>query len=880
MHCPKSPAGASTPAGASRYGRRHHVVSPCSHNEQIRETVPGLRIVRGIVSRIGETWCLLAFLSVLVTGCDGCRPGSAPPAEQAANSAPQDDYTTGPPRPLPSDARGAQDALKPGHWFTASQSLRSNQIDARGELRTEAVGAVHRGAADGVRLQSIVCERGVVLPKGQMRRFDVRTLCPRFTTSLGTNLQLRSRFVTGGGGAYVDTMPQLCATMAPEEYFIAVLTHAPERFTRLQTGDWARPFRDPHSGKPTTINYRFVFPDVNSLLTIPSTVLDWTSIAVVIWDDVTIDALTPDQRQAFEDWLQFGGRLVINGSDAAACMASSSFAELLPIASTGNIELEADLASRLLTQWSVVGDDSTEKQIARLRNVTHRIAVGGDLRDGADGVVNTEGLVASRRLGRGVIVQSRFDLTSDWLSNWKSYDSFFNAVILNRPARRFRETETRINSMVASVYDPDVAGNDDSLRLIAEEFVDANVESSHLPAINTGLRFASRDAVLPVSVLAPSALVPIDTEAEIRPAIGSDPIETSPDDTSVGAEPALTRIDVASGVSGWTDDSDVMRRMREILKSESGIVIPKSSLVVRSLSWYLLILVPVNYLVFRLLGRLEYAWLAAPVIAIFGAAWVARSAQLDIGFARSHTELALLELPADYSRGHLTRTIAVYNSLSTRYDIQFSTADAAAAPLDILRDQSAATDVVLQTAIGDGPRLAGFAVGSNQVRLLHTEQILDVGGPIQVVGDNLVNLTSLELADVFVVERMDDHSLRLATVATCSAGGQVRLRFRNLDEVTVSDDLPMQTKLLISDLASGRSLEIGASRIVARVDAALPGMEINPQANQRNIQTIVLAHLNYAALREIQPDENLASTLLDRRPDHLQAPDEPLILDE
>ncbi len=139
----------------------------------------------------------------------------------------------------------------------------------------------------------------------------------------------------------------------------------------------------------------------------------------------------------------------------------------------------------------------------------------------------------------------------------------------------------------------------------------------------------------------------------------------------------LTYVDAVTGISGWSDNSDTINLCRDILKAESGIEIPDSSLVFRSLGWYLLILVPINYLIFRLMGRLEYAWLAVPVIAVGGAIWVARAARLDIGFARSQTELAVLELPANYSRGHLTRIIAIYNSLSSRYDIDFKTIDGA-----------------------------------------------------------------------------------------------------------------------------------------------------------------------------------------------------------
>ena len=42
---------------------------------------------------------------------------------------------------------------------------------------------------------------------------------------------------------------------------------------------------------------------------------------------------------------------------------------------------------------------------------------------------------------------------------------------------------------------------------------------------------------------------------------------------------------------------------------------------------------PFNWLLFKMLGRVEWAWIAAPAIALVRAACVIKLAQLDIGFA-------------------------------------------------------------------------------------------------------------------------------------------------------------------------------------------------------------------------------------------------------
>src|SRR5690606_1118314 len=122
-----------------------------------------------------------------------------------------------------------------------------------------------------------------------------------------------------------------------------------------------------------------------------------------------------------------------------------------------------------------------------------------------------------------------------------------------------------------------------------------------------------------------------------------------------------------SGVGGWNDVSGAADAVRRSLKEAAGISVPKRDFVLRILAVYLVVLVPVNWAFFRLIGRVEWAWIAAPLIAIGGALAVVRLAQLDIGFARSRTEVAVLELQPNHQRGHLTRFTALYTSLSTNY---------------------------------------------------------------------------------------------------------------------------------------------------------------------------------------------------------------------
>ncbi len=130
-------------------------------------------------------------------------------------------------------------------------------------------------------------------------------------------------------------------------------------------------------------------------------------------------------------------------------------------------------------------------------------------------------------------------------------------------------------------------------------------------------------------------------------------------------------------MAAWNDRSGAATAARGALRDAAGISVPRGEFVLQVLAIYLLVLAPVNWGIFRLIGRVEWAWLAAPLIAVAGAFAVIRLAQLDIGFASSLTEVAVAEVQADYPRAHVTRYTALYTSLSTKYKVSFEDPDSA-----------------------------------------------------------------------------------------------------------------------------------------------------------------------------------------------------------
>ena len=167
-------------------------------------------------------------------------------------------------------------------------------------------------------------------------------------------------------------------------------------------------------------------------------------------------------------------------------------------------------------------------------------------------------------------------------------------------------------------------------------------------------------------------------------------------------------------------------------------------------------LVPLNWLLFRLIGRVEWAWVAAPVIADGRAVAVVRLAQLDIGFARSRTEIAVLELQAGYPRAHVTRYTALYTSLSRATTSRSKTRRRCrcrwrSTPVSTANRSESPNHVELRR--DSKTRLAGFQVRSNSTGMIHSEQMFDARRrssscwETTATGFRLVNGTELELRD-------------------------------------------------------------------------------------------------------------------------------------
>jgi hypothetical protein len=278
---------------------------------------------------------------------------------------------------------------------------------------------------------------------------------------------------------------------------------------------------------------------------------------------------------------------------------------------------------------------------------------------------------------------------------------------------------------------------------------------------------------------------------------------------------------------------------------------------------------------------------------------VIKLAQLDIGFVRSRTEIAVLEIQGEYPRAHLTRYDALYTSLTTSYDFRFD--DGGAVALPFAEDQKAenhpsGSDRSLRTLRyrpGEQAVLSGLSILSNSTRQIHSEEMFELGGklalsttPNQVT--RIINQTSLTLRGAGIIKKTASENLQVAWVGTLEPGTVCSLIWipkssardagylwrKQRDEFPLSADRKpqdLQGELNIRpllDLAQQTSgLRPGDVRLVAWTDQELPGMKITPQSPQGRYATLVIAHLAYGESPAPQPDANTAGPPIPS-PDH------------
>jgi len=809
--------------------------------------------------RCAVGWLVWLCLAPAVVGCRGCR--SDDPLTEEEREAKREELKKKEqekpnfeflrfavqPGGVEDKENRQQVFIKPGHWTNASLLSRANNFDFRGELLSETLDMTARP----VPLDEVPFElrttRPVILPKGQGRMLEFSVFAPVETR--GKNVATRLLRGVGGTPVFGETQP--IRPMPPHQYYLLVLALNPDSYSFLKSLDSVTAPNEALIEPLNAHHYRVALPHIKTLAPVPSQTLGWTSIAYVIWDDLEPKKLSTEQQQAMLDWLHWGGQLIVSGPETLPTLKGSFLEEFLPASAGETWQITVDALQTLNAGW--LKGDRVLKAVRAWSGVHLKLAENAATLVASAG----EPLVAERRVGRGRIVLTAFRLSQRELHEWPSFDNFFNACLLRRAPRKFHFTNETL-------------------------FVDwLDGHPSHDAQRVSQVRYFTRDAEAPPKLLgdlvrtraAPTA-PPVDEfqQANQFNRFGMPQIQAGEGEPQYGSGPA-----------GWNDFSGASNVALDALRKAAGITVPDARFVVMVLGAYIAVLVPINWGFFRVLGRVEWAWAAAPVISIGGALAVVYLAQLDIGFARSKSELAVLEVQGTYPRGHLTRYLALYSSLGTRYQLRFD--DQSAAALPFAAGQRRVIGQGLTTvAYRRTPQLAeddevaqvtldGLEISSNTTGMVHSEEMLDAGGGFgwQPLGGNryrLTNDTRFALEGVGVIGPR--HSAWAGLVGA-GAAVTVELLDRKADETDSWSDQLDKSTVTVEQFNDGLNLrsmyrlaqnQIGDGRVggdlcvVGWTADEVAGLTIRPGASQSRQLTLVVGHIDYGPLPAASSDEN------------------------
>lgn len=835
-------------------------------------------------------WLVCLLVLTTSSGCRGClRKGSEELSREEVEKRAReqkDAIQASQLRSLPADAEVRTLSAKPGHWVETVRSFKSNRED----LQVIATGDVLRGPDKILNIPgtNLTAEfsRATVLPKGQTKTIDLQFFVPTTSVTVdplnpvSTSLRLRSGLVSRALLTPLMQEPYPTNELKHAEYLMVVVSPKPLDYAFLSASDLVLWKGSDLMQEERTRSYHVILcASQDGKVALPTSMLTMTSTAVIVWDDVAPDDLSADQQTALVDWLHWGGQLLVSGPSSWSRLQNSFLAPYLPVKSAGSVELGTE-DFQPLNHWVVpdmtgLPSDALEIVGAKMPGLEMQLS------EDAHWLPHAEQLVAERGIGRGRIVVTGFPIREQRLTRWKYFSSFFSTGLLRRPARTVATPMESFTQLWAAPF--------------------SSMERD--PRLNTRLRIASRD--MPLShtqsdeegAFAQRSLNELwDRAHPARPGESAAPRPTK-ELRATHMDSELTQWS-ANGAA-WSDTSGFAFRAVTTLREAAGIVLPDRWTIITLVASYLTILVPLNWLIFRLIGRLEWAWIAAPIIALLAVVVITRVTRLDIGFARRTTEVGLLELHGTYGRGHMTKYTALYTSLSTNYAMDYLDRGSVALPLgDIARGGRRSSNTIqkISAKYGQSPgiRLEPVTVYSNSTEMIHAEQMLNLPGGILYGEDKatldsaaIKNTTGLVLKSCATIRlspqgnvqfawigNLDDDQTRRVQFVTAtedavwkfwnreSVTRRSGVQFEDINVVTETVDASaLMMGPLLNELWTALPISPGQVRLVGYTEDRPGGMEIQPDDGRTDSRTVVLAHLRAADWTDITRDERILGPL-------------------
>jgi hypothetical protein len=862
------------------------------------------------MSQSSLRWFLLGAACILLSipGCGGCRN-----TDTSSDNSPSEKSDAvviiSEPQPLPFGNEVNRMLVKPGHVAEAQQEFKTGPIDINGRIEGQTFSKSGAPLPVPGSRWSLNFARDAALPNRQTKRFDLRFfISPSYerdeSSTFPVNPDLRTVLIDRNTGTpVVSPRPTPTTPIPGHQYFFVVLSEHRDDYEYLSKSDlvsWQA--LEVWDGEVQAA-YQFVLCNrANDRWMLPSTFFGWTTTAFLIWDDVDPETLSSSQKQALIDWLHWGGQLIVSGPSSISRLSGSFLEPYLPLQNCATVAFDQSNLDFLNSNWALrepkasrltpratLLPESTETtstnntpgvvipqptaneldqsklepliptskdQVDNLGPLPERVIpkLQGELMPASKWLENTGNLVAQKTVGRGRVVLSTLSLSEPLFARWRSFPSFINATMLGRPPRGWQENN--FNSRQTWMYRP----NQETDSRVATRF-----------------RIFSRDG------LASN----IDEQILFEPAAEKAQQDLSwKDIEKTGSVISGWDGDPINGIGAWNSSSSTSNAAKDLLRNAAGINVPKVGTIVLLLLAYLACLVPLNWFIFYILGKVEWAWAAVPVISIGGVITVAYIAQLDIGFARSYTEVAVVEAFADHPRAHVTRYSAIYSSLSTPYRLTLNSDSGVTVPM-ISREREFASSLVetvrFDYGSADGNFLYPLNILSNSTTFLHTEQMVDLGGTFQFKFEDesktkfsLANQTQYSWDVVAAVRRNSDGLLEAAWINQLPANSSSTTEFNtadltklanfwnwrrgsNQDETDFATNDVSKFSVMVRAISGLSFMRAGEIRVLAFAPNSIEGFDVQPAAGSILENTVLLLHVRCGEYPTPEPDRSLPS---------------------
>lgn len=732
--------------------------------------------------------------------------------------------------------------VKANHWSTLSLELRTNYEDYVGTLQSSPVPL--RGLP-----QEIVYVRDARLLKTQRSRLGLQVMLPTIPKDIALELG-RSESVRADEVWQANLRP-----LEPHQMLILFLTKesndAYSLWNRFQALYPQSADRDDLQALDKLRYFRLVLPLDPDHPTVSPHPLAWSTLSHVVWDGMSADTLNPSQQQAMLDWLHWGGQIILNGGAGAPfnLLKDSFLGPFLPADATGQNALltENDLRPLseaylpLIPPRGTNLDDEHEAiyQTEPIQRLGHSYAAPAPIRPAEsrpvflNGLTPREGAVAiplgdsgdrqvgvEWRVGRGRVLMLAMDLNDPAIASWPGIDTFVRRVVLRRPEEA-RLSVPRFNGVgfPAPRHGP-LAGPDLSwFRILARDL--------HVPEIG---------------------------QTQSQPTAKNDPATVPQRRGFPSTIPDLEVTITPTAVAEWFDASSLPRFCVKQLEAASGIKIPSSGFVLKIILAYIVLLVPLNWLICRyVLGKREYAWIVVPLLSLGFAVGVERAAAYDMGYNSASDEIDLVEIHGGYPRAHVSRFLSLYSTGRVRFNISYpNELTALALPLD--NGRSLRGEDVSRTSWRSNPvpTLEGYLVQPRSLAFVRAEHLSNLDGGITLESDEqgrrVVNASNLELRDAVLI----DHGVggapgRSISLGTIPPGGTAELGDSRSDETppaNLSPDFDPEALLtILREYHENRPENAGEIRLVAWSPGTVEGQTIDPPVDRRRGFKAIVVHL-------------------------------------